>query len=65
MTREELKRALGQPPQSYHIRVAETLRELEEEPKMKKMTLRAALLAALIALLAIGIAYAAVSQGLD
>lgn len=62
MRRNDLDHAFDATPQVFAERVDQTLRNLKEEEPMRKFTLRAALLAALILLLLCGIAYAVVSM---
>lgn len=59
----DLNRAFDATPRAFHDRVETTLRDLKEEPPVKRFTLRTALVAALILLLLCGIAYAVVFQG--
>ncbi len=66
MTRYEWDKAFAPTPPVFSGRVEQTLRALEEEEPVKKFTIRTVLIAALIALLVLGVAYAVVmSQGQD
>ena len=60
-----LDHAFGQMPQAFTARIDQTLRHLEEEKPMKRLTLRMVLLTALLLALLSGIACAVVSQGME
>lgn len=59
--KEDWQAAFGQPSASFDVRVQQTLERLEEEKPMKKVTLRAALIAVALILAVIGTVYAATS----
>lgn len=63
MKRSDLDRAFAQTPEAFSARIDQTLRMLKEERPVKKITARAVLAAALIVILASGIAYAVISLG--
>jgi hypothetical protein len=63
MKRNDLDRAFPETPQAFSERIDQTLRRIKEEKPVKKITLKAVLVAALITLLAAGAAYALVSLG--
>lgn len=63
MRAEELDRAFGPTPAAFSQSVDASLRGLKEDKPVKKLTLRTLLVAALLALLLCGIAYAVITQG--
>lgn len=63
MRAEELDRAFGPTPAAFSQSVDASLRGLKEDKPVKKITLRTLLVAALLALLLCGIAYAVITQG--
>lgn len=65
MRNERLDNVFGQTPEAFTMRIDQTLRNLEEEKQMKRLTLRTALAAALLLALLGSIAYAVVTQGLE
>ena len=62
MRTDELDRAFGATPSVFTDRIDDTLLTLKEERPVKRFTIRTAIIAALIALLLCGIAYAIVSM---
>ena len=65
MKTEQLDRAFGSTPALFDERIHQTLLSLKEEKPMKRFTLRAALVTALVLALLGSIAYAAFTQGMD
>lgn len=62
MRNDELDRAFGKTPEMFTDRIDQTLQGLEEKP-VKRITLRAAVIAAVLLALLCGIAYAVITQG--
>lgn len=65
MRNERINNAFGQTPEAFTRRIDQTLRNLEEEKPMKRLTLRTALVTVLVLALLGSIAYAVVSQGME
>ena len=65
MKLEQLERAFGSTPEMFSARIAQTLLNLKEEKNVKRITLRAALITALMIALLCGIACAAFTHGMD
>lgn len=65
MRNKALDRAFGSTPESFTRRIDQTLLKLEEEPEMKRFTLRTVLITALMIALLGGIACAVISQGME
>lgn len=61
MHQNEWRQAFGAPSASFDARVDETLRQIKEDKKVKKISFRAVLIAAVIMLLTMGVVYAAVT----
>lgn len=59
----DLDSAFPHTPQVFSERIDQTLRQIKEEKPMRKITLRAVLMAALITLLVAGAAYAVINLG--
>ena len=58
---EDWQKAFGRPTAAFDARVRQTLNHLEEEKPMKRIALRAVILAAALLLILTGVVYAAVS----
>ena len=62
MKQDNLKQMYGSTPVSFSNRVAFALNETEEQPMVKKLTIRTALIAAAILVMLMAVAYAAFSS---
>ena len=62
MKREDWQAAFGAPTASFDARFRQTLNHLEEEKKMKRFTLRTAILAIALLLATMGVVYAATNS---
>lgn len=62
MKREEWQAAFGAPSASFDARFQQTLNHLEEEKKMKRFTLRTAILVLALLLATMGVVYAATNS---
>ena len=65
MRNERLTNIFGQPPAAFTSRIDQTLRNLEEEKPVKRLTLRTVLVTVLMMALLGSIAYAVVTQGME
>ena len=65
MRNERLDSAFGRTPEAFSDRISHTLRHLEEEKPMKRLTLRTVAATILIIALLGGIACAVVFQGME
>jgi hypothetical protein len=62
MNGQDCKNAFGKAPESFKSRITFTLSQVKEEPKMKKLSIRLVLIAALLLLLMAGAVYAASTE---
>jgi len=62
MQRDDWRRAFGETPGPVAARIADTLRNLEEEKPVRKMSFRVVLIAAIITLLLVGTAFAVANE---